>query len=161
MTGKYSQGSSLFWGLLRAQAAAAIGIAILVAIAGSTEQILIALWGGGISLIAYAWAGFQLWVHPKNRLARRQASAAIRAEVGKVVILLLLFWLTLSEWPATRSSNALILFAAFFVSQLAGWIWLARRLATNPIEAEPADSSAPAQAASDGNDDGNSSNKDT
>lgn len=129
MTGTYSQGSSLFWGLLRAQGAATVALAIAVAIAGSSEQVLIALWGGVMSLVAYTWAGFQLWIHPGNRQPRRQMSAAIRAEVGKVVILLLLFWLTLSEWPATRSSNALILFAAFFFAQLAGWIWLARRLA--------------------------------
>lgn len=150
MTGTYSQGSSTFWGLLRAQAAAAIGVAILVAIAGSTEQILIALWGGGICLIAYAWAGFQLWIHPGNRNARRLASAAVRAEVGKVVILLLMFWFTLSEWPATRSSNALILFAAFFVSQLAGWIWLARHLAAQQVSSMPEGGSAPEQAGSDG-----------
>ena len=159
MTGTQSQGSShLFWGLLFAQAVAAIVIALLVATVGTLEQVLIALWGGGISLIAYTWAGFQLWIHPGNRMARRQASAAIRAEVGKVVILLLLFWLTLSEWPATRSSNALILFAAFFVSQLAGWIWLARRLAAEQVDSALAGNSAPEQTAQGedaGNDAGN------
>ncbi|MCB1837184.1 MAG: hypothetical protein KDH99_06135 [Alcanivoracaceae bacterium] len=124
----------MFWGLLRAQGAATIASAILVAIAGSGEQVLIALWGGAISLVAYSWAGFRLWLHPGNQRSDRPMRPVIRAEVGKVVILLLLFWLTLSEWPATRSSNALILFAAFFFTQLAGWVWLARRLAGEQAE---------------------------
>lgn len=133
MTGNHSQDSKhLFWGLLRAQAVATLIIAIVVAAFGSSEQALIALWGGGISWIAYAWAAYQLWAHPGNRSARRHASAAVRAEVGKIVILLLLFWLTLQEWPATRDSNALIMFAAFFLVQLVGWIWLAVRLASAP-----------------------------
>ncbi|MDF1780850.1 MAG: ATP synthase subunit I [Alcanivoracaceae bacterium] len=147
MTGTNSQGpKQLFWGLLRAQAVATFIIAIGMAVFGSSEQILIALWGGSISVIAYAWAGYQLWMHPKNRLAQRHASAAVRAEVGKIVILLLLFWLTLKEWPATRDSNALILFAAFFFAQLVGWIWLAQRLASDPqSEAQPQSNAATSQ----------------
>jgi ATP synthase protein I len=136
VTGNHSQEPKrLFWGLLRAQAVATLIVALVVAAFGSAEQALIALWGGGISLIAYAWAGYQLWAHPGNRSARRHASAAVRAEVGKIVILLLLFWLTLRQWPATRDSNALIMFAAFFLVQLVGWIWLAVRLASEPEQA--------------------------
>ncbi len=124
----------LFWGLLRAQAVATLIIAIVVAAFGSGEQVLIALWGGGISLIAYAWAAYQLWAHPGNRSPRRHASAAVRAEVGKIVILLMLFWLTLRQWPATRDSNAIIMFAAFFLVQFVGWVWLAIRLASAPTQ---------------------------
>ena len=114
MTGSERQGSSIYWGLLRAQGAVIIASAILVATAGSTDKVLAALWGGGICLIANAWAGFQVWMHPGNRSPQRLQGAAIRAEVGKVVIVLLLFGLTLKRWPIMHTgSTALILLLAF------------------------------------------------
>lgn len=86
-----------------------------------------ALWGGVICLLAHAWSGFQLWLSPANRLPRRMATAAIRAEVGKIVIILLLLAVTFSKVPATREPGiAAMLLAGFFLVQLAGWIWLAR-----------------------------------
>ena len=62
---------------MRAQTTSVVIIAALAAvIAGSTIG-LAALWGGTISLIAYAWGGFQVWLHPGNRAAKRMAGAAV------------------------------------------------------------------------------------
>lgn len=121
-------GAGLFRGLMTAQAAAIAVCSILAGLLGGAPVAIAAAWGGGICLLAHAWAGFQLWLHPGNRRSeRRQASAAIRAEMGKIVIMLLLFWLTFREMPDMRSrETAAALFAGFFLTQVAGWIWLAR-----------------------------------
>lgn len=120
-----SAGPTPYWGLLRAQGLAVIALALLLSIAMGPEVILVVLWGGMISLLAFAWAGYQLWLHPGNRRPARQASAAIRAEAGKVVIVLVLFWLTLKSWPDVRTgSKAIILMSAFFWTYVAGLIWL-------------------------------------
>ena len=106
---------TLFWGLMRAQTTSVVVIAALAAvIAGSTIG-LAALWGGTISLIAYAWGGFQVWLHPGNRAAKRMA------------IMLVLFWLTFAEVPQMRESmTAMVLFLAFMSAQIAGWVQVAR-----------------------------------
>jgi len=118
---------TLFWGLMRAQTTSVVVIAALAAvIAGSTIG-LAALWGGTISLIAYAWGGFQVWLHPGNRAAKRMAGAAVRAELGKIAIMLVLFWLTFAEVPQMRESmTAMVLFLAFMSAQIAGWVQVAR-----------------------------------
>lgn len=119
--------SSLYWGLLRAQGLALLAAGLVVSIFRGPDPILIALWGGLISLFANAWAGFQLWMHPGNRGSSRRASAAIRAEVGKVAIVLVLFGLTLKQWPDVHTgSNAVILVLAFLWTYVAGLFWLHR-----------------------------------
>ncbi|MDF1725155.1 MAG: ATP synthase subunit I, partial [Alcanivorax sp.] len=78
---------------MRAQLVTLVLFALLVTTLAGTLAGLVAAWGGTISLIAYAWGGFQLWMHPGNRAPKRMATAAIRAEMGKIAIMLLLFWL--------------------------------------------------------------------
>lgn len=120
-------GPGLFRGILCAQGLATLIVAALSAWLGGRDVALSALAGGGIATVASGWAGFQLWLHPGNRQADRAATAAIRAEIGRVAIVLLLLWLTLKHWPEARQgAPAMMLFAGFFVVQLAGWIWLAR-----------------------------------
>lgn len=119
--------STLYWGLLRAQGLALIAAGLLVSIVKGPDAILIALWGGLISLFGNAWGGYQLWLHPGNRGPSRSASAAIRAEVGKVAIVLVMFGLTLKGWPEVRTgSNAVILVLAFLWTYVAGLFWLQR-----------------------------------
>ena len=93
---------TLFWGLMRAQLAAIVVFALLVTVTAGTLAGLVAAWGGTISLIAYAWGGYQIWLHPGNHAPKRMATAAVRAEMGKIAIMLLLFWLTFSKVPETR-----------------------------------------------------------
>lgn len=118
--------SRLFWRLVLAQALAALIIAALAALFFGVEPALAALWGGMISLIAYSWGGFQVWLHPRNRDPRRMAGAAVRAEVGKLVIMLTLLWLTFARVEMMRTRDmAALLFLGFFLVQVAGWVVLA------------------------------------
>lgn len=128
MTAQESRSASrLFIGLLGAQGVTILTIAVLAAALAGQPEFGIALWGGAISLLGYLWAGFQMWMHPGNARPARQGTLAIRAEFGRVAIVLLLLWLTLSRWPETRDmSGALTLFTSLFLTQLAGLIWLAR-----------------------------------
>jgi ATP synthase protein I len=121
-----SQGSSdIYWGLLRAQGLAILAVVLMVSVIRGPADLLLAGWGGAISLIAYAWAGFQLWMHPGNREPARQTGAPIRAEVGKVVVILALFGWTFSQWPDVGESSALIILAgAFLWTYLCGLVWL-------------------------------------
>lgn len=121
-----SQGSSdIYWGLLRAQGLAIFAIVLMVSVTRGPADLLLAGWGGSISLIANAWAGFQLWLHPGNRQPARQTGAPIRAEVGKVVVILALFGLTFSQWPdISRGSALIILVVAFLWTYLSGLVWL-------------------------------------
>lgn len=83
--------------------------------------------GGLVSLASSAWAGYQLWLHPRNRVASGASVAAIRAEVGRVVIVLVSLWLMLKHWPEYRQmTQAGLMLAGLFLVQLAGWVWLAR-----------------------------------
>jgi ATP synthase protein I len=128
-------GPGLFRGLLCAQGLVTLVIVALASWPGGREVALSALIGGGIATVASGWAGFQLWLHPGNRQPNRAATAAIRAEVGRVAIVLLLLWLTLKHWPEARQgAPAIMLFAGFFVVQLAGWIWLARATGTTQVD---------------------------
>lgn len=118
---------ALFWGLMRAQLAAIVVFALLVTALAGTLSGLVAAWGGTISLIAYAWGGFQIWMHPGNHAPKRMATAAVRAEMGKIAIMLLLFWLTFSKVPETREMKiAMVLLLGFLIAQVVGWIQVAR-----------------------------------
>lgn len=127
MTKTAFPGTVIFRGLLLVQLTALLIAGALAALLAGGLEGLAALWGGAICLLAHAWAGFQVWLHPRNRDPRHQAGAAIRAELGKIAIMLLLFWLSFREWPDLRGqSAAAALLASFFIAQMAGWIWLAR-----------------------------------
>ena len=116
-----------FWGVLRSQAVTLLVISTLLGAVFGTTVALAAAWGATITLLSYAWAGFQLWLHPGNRNPHRAATSAVRAEVGKVAIMLLLFWLTFRHMPVmTQQATAAALLVGFFFAQLAGFIWLAR-----------------------------------
>ncbi|MCH2556497.1 MAG: hypothetical protein MK005_04260 [Alcanivorax sp.] len=118
---------TLFWGLMRAQILSAMIFAVLVVVIAGTSLGLAAAWGGTISLIAYAWGGFQVWLHPGNRAPERMAGAAMRAEAGKVVIMLALFGLTFAKVPASRElTHVVVLFLGFLLAQIAGWVQVAR-----------------------------------
>ena len=120
------QGLGLFRGLLVAQALAATTVAIL-ALLWSGSVALAAVWGGGICFLAHAWAGFQLWLHPRNRIPARKLTAGFRAQTGKIIITLMLFWLTFREIPAMQTREmAAALLVGFFITQAAGLLWLAR-----------------------------------
>ena len=121
---------------MRAQISSAILFAALVTVLAGASLGLAAAWGGIISLIAYAWGGFQVWLHPGNRAPERMAGAALRAEAGKVVIMLALFGLTFAEVPGLRElTHVVVLFLGFLLAQIAGWVQVARldrRLGTGP-----------------------------
>ena len=124
---EFQPNRTLFWGLMRAQVATLVIFALLVTTLAGTLAGLVAAWGGTISLIAYAWGGFQLWMHPGNRAPKRLATAAIRAEMGKIAIMLLLFWLTFSKVPEAREMKiAMVLLLGFLLTQVVGWIQVAR-----------------------------------
>lgn len=124
---EFQPNRTLFWGLMRAQLATLVIFALLVTSLAGTLAGLVAAWGGTISLIAYAWGGFQLWLHPGNRAPKRMATAAIRAEMGKIAIMLLLFWLTFSKVPEAREMKiAMVLLLGFMLTQIVGWVQVAR-----------------------------------
>jgi ATP synthase protein I len=124
---EFQPNRTLFWGLMRAQLATLVIFALLVTSLAGTLAGLVAAWGGTISLIAYAWGGFQLWMHPGNRAPKRMATAAIRAEMGKIAIMLLLFWLTFSKVPEAREMKiAMVLLLGFMLTQIVGWVQVAR-----------------------------------
>ncbi|KGD61746.1 ATP synthase subunit I [Alcanivorax jadensis T9] len=124
---EFQPNRTLFWGLMRAQLATLVIFALLVTSLAGTLAGLVAAWGGTISLIAYAWGGFQLWMHPGNRAPKRLATAAIRAEMGKIAIMLLLFWLTFSKVPEAREMKiAMVLLLGFMLTQIVGWVQVAR-----------------------------------
>lgn len=127
MTKTAFSGAFIFRGLLLVQLTTLLVAGALAALLAGGLEGLAALWGGAICLLAHAWAGFQVWLHPRNQDPRHQAGAAIRAELGKIAIMLLLLWLSFREWPDLRGKNAAAaLLASFFLAQVAGWIWLAR-----------------------------------
>lgn len=77
------------------------------------------LLGGGISVAANLWAGYQLWLHPARHLPGRAAGAAMRAEAGKVAIVLVLFGVTYSHWPAaSQGATGMALVLGFL------WVYL-------------------------------------
>ena len=124
---EFQPNRTLFWGLMRAQLATLVIFALLVTTLAGTLAGLVAAWGGTISLIAYAWGGFQLWMHPGNRAPKRMATTAIRAEMGKIAIMLLLFWLTFSKVPEAREMKiAMVLLLGFMLTQIVGWVQVAR-----------------------------------
>mgnify|MGYP003136631260 FL=1 len=124
---EFQPNRTLFWGLMRAQLATLVIFALLVTSLAGTLAGLVAAWGGTISLIAYAWGGFQLWMHPGNRAPKRLATAAIRAEMGRIAIMLLLFWLTFSKVPEAREMKiAMVLLLGFMLTQIVGWVQVAR-----------------------------------
>ena len=124
---EFQPNRTLFWGLMRAQLVTLVLFALLVTSLAGTLAGLVAAWGGTISLIAYAWGGFQLWMHPGNRAPKRLATAAIRAEMGKIAIMLLLFWLTFSKVPEAREMKiAMVLLLGFMLTQIVGWVQVAR-----------------------------------
>ena len=124
---EFQPNRTLFWGLMRAQLVTLVLFALLVTSLAGTLAGLVAAWGGTISLIAYAWGGFQLWMHPGNRAPKRMATAAIRAEMGKIAIMLLLFWLTFSKVPEAREMKiAMVLLLGFMLTQIVGWVQVAR-----------------------------------
>ena len=124
---EFQPNRTLFWGLMRAQLATLVIFALLVTTLAGTLAGLVAAWGGTISLMAYAWGGFQIWLHPANRAPKRMATAAVRAEMGKIAIMLLLFWLTFSKVPEAREMKiAMVLLLGFLLTQVVGWIQVAR-----------------------------------
>lgn len=126
---------TLFWGLMRAQTIVLLVTALLVLLFFGKLPGLAAACGGAISLIGYAWGGFQLWLHPANHAPKRMATAGMRAEIGKIVIMLLLLWLSLKQWPDLRGAYpAAALLVNFFLVQVVGWIWLARATGASPDE---------------------------
>lgn len=131
----YRPNWALFLGLMRAQL---LGLVVAAGVAGmiaGVEMALIAAWGGTISVIAFAWSGFQLWLHPGNHALKRMATAAIRAEMGKIALLLLLLWLSFKHWPELREAHtAAALLISFFLVQAVGSIWLARATGTSNDE---------------------------
>lgn len=128
------KGKTLFFGLMRTQLLTLLVLAVMTVMAVSTQAAIAVAWGAGICWLAHAWAGFQMWLHPKNADPRRQATVAIRAEVGKIAIALLLLWLSLKTTPELRNKEgAAALLLGFFITQVAGWIWLARATSA-PIE---------------------------
>ena len=107
---------ALFWGLMRAQLTTIVAFGLLVT----------GLAGVFAGLVA-AWGGFQIWMHPGNRAPKRMATAAMRAEMGKIAIMLLLFWLTFSKVPEAREMKiAMVLLLGFLLAQVVGWIQVAR-----------------------------------
>ena len=126
MTKTAISGTFIFRGLMLVQLTSLLVTAALtVLLAGGLEG-LAALWGGAICLLAHAWAGFLVWLHPRNQDPQRQAGALIRAEAGKVAIMLFLLWLSFREWPGLRDmSTAGALLGGFFLVYVAGWVWLA------------------------------------
>lgn len=118
---------TLFWGLMRAQIITLVIVAILTTVLADATAGLFAVWGSAISLIAYAWGGYQVWLHPGNIKPDRMAGAAIRGEAGKVLIMLALFGLTFAEVRLSREfRNVTVLLLGFLLTQIVGWIQVMR-----------------------------------
>lgn len=118
---------------MRAQMITLVIVTAAATVLAGSGAGLSAAWGGAICLLAHGWAGFQVWLHPRNSEIRHQTGAAIRAEVGKIAIMLLLFWVSFKGWPELRERNAAAaLLANFFLVQVVGWIWLARATGAPP-----------------------------
>jgi len=86
-----------------------------------------ALKGGGICLLGYAWAGWQLRPRPGPTDAQRVLARVVWAQVGKVAIVLMLFALSFRFAPSTHQPQTLGgMLAGFIGAQLVGWLYLAR-----------------------------------
>ena len=124
---EFQPNRALFWGLMCAQLTTIVVFGLLVTGLAGVFAGLVAVWGGTISLIAYAWGSFQVWLHPGNRAPERMAGAAMRAEAGKVVIMLALFGLTFAKVAVMRElAHVAVLFPGFLLAQIAGWVQVAR-----------------------------------
>jgi len=132
---EFQPNRALFWGLMRAQLITLVLFALLVTALADVQTGLMAAWGGTISLIAYAWSGFQIWLHPGNRAMTRMATAAVRAEMGKIAIILLLFWLTFAKVPEAREMKmAMVLLIGFMLTKVVGWIQIIRLDDQTPVK---------------------------
>lgn len=131
-------GKQLFRGLFIAQLVTIVITALIALFVSGQQGMLAMAWGGAITWIASTWAGFQLWLHPKNQQPARMATAAIRAEVGRIAITLLLLWMSFRKWPEVREIElAAALLLGLFLVQVAGWIWLARATGKTSIDSSP------------------------
>lgn len=119
----------MFWGLLYAQAAGTLAAALLAGgLLLEAGALPAALGGGGISLLGYAWAGYQLWWRPGNGSPEQILGRTVYAQVGKVTIFLVLFALAFHYESRLHRPDMLgALVAGFIGAQLAGWLHLARR----------------------------------
>lgn len=130
-------GKTLFFGLLSVQLITLGLLAAITWLAFSFSLAKAVAWGAAICWLAHTWAAYQMWLHPKNISPKRQATVAIRAEMGKIAIALLLLWLSLKMAPELRTKDsAAALLLGFFITQVAGWIWLARATRNALIEHE-------------------------
>lgn len=129
-------GKALFIGLVLSQLVTLIVLAIITSLALEFDVAKATTWGAGICFLAYMWAGFQMWLNPRNKVGKRRSTTAIRAEVGKVTIALLLLGISIKTVPEFREkTGAAALLLGFFITQVAGSIWLARAT-TVPTEQE-------------------------
>lgn len=102
---------------------------------GALTEALAGVWGGLICVLAHVWAGYQLWMRSGNASAEMVFRAVARAEMGKLVIVLTLMFITFAKVPGFREQGpAGALLAGFFLAYLAGWGWLAR--ATGKTESD-------------------------
>src|SRR5699024_4602742 len=99
------KGKKLFYGLLSVQIATLLLLSTISLAAFSVMIAKAVAWGAAICWLAHAWAAYQMWLHPKNALPKRQATAAIRAEMGKIAITLLLLWVSLKTTPELRTKE--------------------------------------------------------
>lgn len=102
-------------------------VALLTAVALEPGALTMALWGGVITVLGYAWGGYQIWIRPGTGTPEQILARTVFAQTGKLAIFLVLFALTFRFEPRMHRPEILgALLAGFLGAQLAGWIVLAR-----------------------------------
>lgn len=86
-------GRSPAWPLLAAQVATAVTAAFLAWLMRGRLAAIAALFGGVIVIIPAAWFAFKTWSPPGRSGAAQIVGSMYRAELGKLLLTAVLFWI--------------------------------------------------------------------
>ena len=120
-------GARLLRGLIVSQSLVAMTVGMVLFFAGAFVEAVAGVWGGLICVLAHIWAGLQLWVRPEGSSFESVFRTVVRAETGKLAIVLVLIFITFAKVPEFRQQGAAsALLTGFFLVYIAGLGWLAQ-----------------------------------
>jgi len=87
------RGGSLAWGLCVAQAITATVAAVVVWVVWGHQAALAALFGGVVAIVPTLYFAAKVYLRANGATAAEVLGAFYRAEVGKLILTALLFWI--------------------------------------------------------------------